>query len=107
LGFFFSPPFLRRVYLETDSHSSFSLSFTPKGKKIVTQIEMAGTFYDAEAVRPPSNCLSPFLPHFHVASRLFSPRRSDLSLLASSQYHQLYLDVNPDGYTCPTHKLYW
>ncbi|KAL7414112.1 protein-methionine-S-oxide reductase [Mrakia frigida] len=45
--------------------------FTPKGKKIVTQIEKAGTWYDAEA------------------------------------YHQLYLDVNPDGYTCPTHKLYW
>jgi peptide-methionine (S)-S-oxide reductase len=22
-------------------------------------------------------------------------------------YHQEYLDKNPDGYQCPTHRLHW
>ncbi|RSH83601.1 Peptide-methionine (S)-S-oxide reductase [Apiotrichum porosum] len=25
----------------------------------------------------------------------------------AEDYHQHYLDVNPDGYECPTHRFYW
>ncbi|PVF99229.1 methionine-S-sulfoxide reductase [Serendipita vermifera] len=45
--------------------------FTPKGLNIVTEIQPAGVWYDAE------------------------------------EYHQKYLDNNPFGYQCPTHRLHW
>jgi len=45
--------------------------FEPKGQKVVTAIETAPTWYNAE------------------------------------EYHQQYLDNNPDGYHCSTHFLHW
>ena len=26
---------------------------------------------------------------------------------SAEEYHQKYLDINPNGYECPTHRLYW
>ena len=26
---------------------------------------------------------------------------------SAEEYHQKYLDLNPNGYECPTHRLYW
>lgn len=56
----------RKVTEEVDAKH-----FAPKGKKIVTAIDEAGTWYDAET------------------------------------YHQKYLDNNPNGYHCSTHRLHW
>lgn len=68
-------------------------SFTPKGKKIVTELKEAGQWYDAEDVRPPS-----------LRDRTARTQLIDESALRF-QYHQLYLDNNPSGYTCPTQSV--
>lgn len=62
--------------------------FASKGQTITTEIQPAGTWYDAEVSA-----------NGHVLYRRI--------LTVKQEYHQKYLDQNPDGYQCPTHKLHW